>query len=55
MDATEQRAVFDKLVLKAKRFGLLKFNQDGIAVLEQPPAPPPQPADTVAPKAPVSQ
>lgn len=46
MDVIEQRALFDKLVAKAKRADLLKFNRDGVAVLVLPP-----PSPTVAPAA----
>lgn len=38
MDAAKQRETFDKLTSRAKTAGLLKFCQDGLAVIEIPPA-----------------
>lgn len=37
MEPTEQRDVFAKLVSRARRADILKFNQDGVAVLVLPP------------------
>lgn len=36
MPTDEQREIFDKLTAKAKRAGMLKFNVDGVAVIELP-------------------
>lgn len=41
MDAAEQKSEFDKIVARARRAGLLKFEHEGIAVIELPPAPVP--------------
>lgn len=53
MSADEQKAEYEKLITRARKAGLLKFEQEGIAVIELPAVPvaPPVACSSVAPDA----
>lgn len=52
MDAAEQKTEYEKLITRAKKAGLLKFEHEGVAVIELPPSPTaPESAATAMPGA----